>query len=106
LLARASPKGIATGATPLAQPKENMKSTKNLPPDPEEMNEHRSAWAAAALESFQRLTGADDTDALPDLLCDLMHWADRNEFDFEAALWRARMHYEEETAPCDETERV
>jgi hypothetical protein len=26
-----------------------------------------------------------------------MHWSDRNNFDFEAALNRARMHYQAET---------
>ena len=43
------------------------------------------------------MTGTDYEDALGDLLCDLMHWSDRSNFDFEAALSRARMHYEAET---------
>ena len=29
---------------------------------------------------------------------DLMHYSDRNNFDFDAALDRARWHYEAETA--------
>jgi hypothetical protein len=73
--------------------------TKRLPPDPENMNADRAEWAAAALRYFQCATGADYDDALGDLLCDLMHWSDRNDFHFEAALSRARMHYEAETAP-------
>ena len=73
--------------------------TKRLPPDPENMNDDRAAWAAAALRHFQCTTGTDDEDALVDLLGDLLHWCDRNTFDFEAALACARMHYEAETAP-------
>ena len=73
-----------------------------LPPDPEEMNDNRAAWAATAILSFQQETGTDDENALTDLLCDLMHWADRNGEDFENELCRARMHYEAETAPAPE----
>ena len=69
-----------------------------LRPDPEKMNGDRAEWAAAALRQFQRATGCDYEDSLGDLLCDLMHWSDRNNFDFEAALCRARGHYEAETA--------
>lgn len=69
-----------------------------LPPDPEGMNDKRAGWAATALKAFQDETGADDEDALGDLLGDLMHWCDRHNFDFEAALERARGHYEAETA--------
>lgn len=72
-----------------------------LPPDPENMNDDRAEWAASALRHFQCTTGADYEDALGDLLCDLMHWADRNNFDFEAALFRARGHYEAETSSED-----
>ena len=75
--------------------------TKPLPPDPENMNDKRAQWAAAALREFGRITGTDDEDALGDLLCDLMHWCDRNDMDFEAALWRARCHYEAESMSPD-----
>jgi hypothetical protein len=70
-----------------------------LPADPEEMNNDRAQWAAEAIYAFQRVTGTEDQDALGDLLCDLMHWCDRNGCEFEAALSRARMHYEAETTP-------
>jgi hypothetical protein len=68
-----------------------------LPPDPDGMNDRRSAWAGLALAAFIAATGTDWEDALGDLLTDLMHWADRNNYDFEAALFRAQGHYEAET---------
>jgi hypothetical protein len=78
---------------------------KELPPDPEDQNEDRAAWAEAALETFRERTGTDYETALPDLLCDLMHWADRNSGkidgdqwpDFEHALRIAGEHYTAET---------
>ena len=72
-----------------------------LPPDPENMNNNRAEWAALSLRQFQYTTGADDQDAACDLLCDLMHWCDRNGFDFQHELNRARLHYEAETMPED-----
>jgi hypothetical protein len=72
--------------------------TNLLPPDPEGMNDDRAEWAAAALDHFQCTTGTDYESAIVDLLCDLMHWCDRNDSDIEAALSVARMHYEAETS--------
>jgi hypothetical protein len=72
-------------------------TTKPLPPDPEGMNADRAEWAAAALRHFRCSTGTDYEDALGDLLCDLMHWSDRSNFDFELALDRARGNYQAET---------
>jgi hypothetical protein len=73
-----------------------------LETDPENMNHKRAAWAEAALREFQRATGAEDENALGDLLCDLMHLADRRGWNFDAGLERAQMHYEAETLPeCD-----
>ena len=74
-------------------------TTKPLPADPENMNAERTEWASAALIEFRRISGADHEDALGDLLCDLMHWSDRNNFDFDAALFRAQMHYQAEITP-------
>jgi hypothetical protein len=59
-------------------------------------NADRAKWAASALEEFQSLSGTDYEDSLGDLLCDLMHWASAKNFDFDAALCRARSHYEDE----------
>ena len=70
----------------------------DLPPDPDKMNNDRAEWAASALRQFQCVTGTDYDDALPDMLADLMHWCDRNEFNFDRMLERARFHYEAETA--------
>ena len=74
------------------------RSSRTLPPDPENMNDDRARWAQAALRAFRKATGADAEEALGDLLTDLMHWSDRNNFDFDAAMDRARMHYDAETA--------
>ena len=38
-----------------------------------------------------------DEDALGDLIADSMHWPDRKQHDFEAALLQGRNHYKEET---------
>lgn len=59
-------------------------------------NRDRADWAAEALRQFQDTTGTDYEDALPDLLCDLMHWSDRENNNFQASLDRARQHYEAE----------
>lgn len=69
----------------------------SLPPDIDGMNKERAQWAKVALDAFQLHTGVDDEDALADLLGDLMHLSDREPFDFEAALDRARDHYAAET---------
>jgi hypothetical protein len=74
-----------------------------LPPDPEQMNDKRAAWASLAVRAFQVATGTDDEDVLGDLLADLMHWADRHDYDFDAAFDRGRLHYEAETAASDVT---
>lgn len=79
---------------------------KPLPPDPEEQNEMRADSADVALDAFAHETGLDssgdkDECALSDLLCNLMHWCDRqplaDHFDFDAMLDRARANYAEET---------
>jgi hypothetical protein len=67
-------------------------------------NLDRAAWAEEALLAFRRRTGADYEDALCDLLCDLMHWADEHQFDYDAALDRARDHHEAETQEAEEAQ--
>jgi hypothetical protein len=62
-------------------------------------NKDRAEWAAAALRHFQCATGTHSDDALPDLLCDLLHWSDRENANFQQALDTARMNYDEE---CEE----
>ena len=76
-----------------------LKDFRVLPPDPDGKNHDRAAWAGAALAKFMEVTGTDVEDAVGDLLTDLMHWSDRNNYDFDAALDRARAHYEAETTP-------
>ena len=61
-------------------------------------NLERAGWAGAALRHFQSSTGTDDDTVLPDLLCDLQHWANREAINFEDALDTARMHHQAECA--------
>lgn len=72
-------------------------SARQLPPDPEGMNDRRAVWGFEAIAEFRRRTGADHEDALCDFLADLMHYADRSGQDFAAELERARVHYAAET---------
>jgi hypothetical protein len=66
----------------------------------EPSNATRADWAEKALDTFCDETGADTCDALADLLCDLMHLAERNDLygDFSEALRCARSNYEAEKA--------
>lgn len=71
-----------------------------MKPDPDGMNDDRAEWAQQAVDAFQLATNTDPENLLADLLCDLMHWADRNAEtagSFEAALARAQSNYEAET---------
>ena len=52
------------------------------------MNNRRAQSADISLSTFIRETGCDREDSLGDLLCNLMHWARLNNFDFECALIR------------------
>jgi hypothetical protein len=61
-------------------------------------NLERAGWAGAALRHFQSSTGTDDDTALPDILCDLQHWANREAINFEDALDTARMHHQADRA--------
>jgi len=63
-------------------------------------NLQRTVWAEAALTTFREATRCDLEDALGDLLCDLMHWAVFSKYDFEAALDRARDHFQQEVDEC------
>lgn len=59
-------------------------------------NENRADWADSALAAFAIITRCDTEDALPDLLCNLMHYAGQNGIDFNAMLQRARSNFEAE----------
>jgi hypothetical protein len=69
-----------------------------LPPHPDGMYYDHASWADEAISAFRGATGTGREAALPDLLADLMHWADRAGYGFAEALDRARRHYEAETA--------
>lgn len=59
-------------------------------------NNTRAEWADKGVRAFQNTVKTDDESVLGDFIADLMHWADKNNYDFEAALDRGRSHYEEE----------
>lgn len=65
--------------------------------DPEASNDARASWAELALLAFRFETGADECEALPDLLCDLMHYAHATGRDFSAELRQACRHFRDET---------
>ena len=79
----------------------DVTTNEKLPADPDGMNDERADWAASALEAFQSVTGTEPETALTDLLCDLMHWCDRNVLEghdsFDGALTSALRHYRAET---------
>jgi hypothetical protein len=66
---------------------------RRLPPDPHRVNASRAECARYALSAFLSQTRTDPEAAVADLLCNLMHLADRTDTDFDADLARARMHY-------------
>jgi hypothetical protein len=47
----------------------------------------RAGSADEALKAFITRTGCDCEDSLADLLCDLMHWADKCQLSFAEALY-------------------
>ena len=59
-------------------------------------NDQRAKWAGRAVDVFMETTGTDQEDAVSDLLCDIMHYCDRNATDFLSEVARARGHYEYE----------
>jgi hypothetical protein len=76
---------------------------RRLPPDPDGMNAMRAAAAEKSLLLFVVNTGADWSDAMADLLCNLMHLADHDdELDFAQDLERARDHYAAETGQTED----
>src|SRR5262249_11337143 len=78
----------------------------DLPLDPDGMNDRRAVSASCAIAAFRDEAGTDLDDALCDLLAALMHWADRNRFDFASALDRSRVRYAAETSACQDTDSV
>ena len=66
-------------------------------------NLDRANWADKAIRIFREATGCDHEDSLGDLLTDMIHWAEARNFDFEAALDRARDHYQAEIVEEAET---
>ena len=61
-------------------------------------NDKRAQWAGKAVDVFMETTGTEPENAVSDLLCDIMHYCDRNCEDFDEQLQRAKGHYEAEAA--------
>jgi len=66
-------------------------------------NELRAEAAATALQSHSRAKGMSreepplsPLELLTDLITDLLHWCNRDDLDFNKALWMAHFHHEEE----------
>lgn len=70
-----------------------------LPPDPDKLNGGRSDSALAAIAAFEHVANTAREDSLADLLCNLMHWCDREGTDFDTELTRGRGNYLAETDP-------
>jgi hypothetical protein len=63
--------------------------TRTLPPDSYGQNADRAEGAASTIRHFQTVTGTDWEDGVTDLLADLMHFCDRNDFDWGEELGKA-----------------
>jgi hypothetical protein len=74
------------------------------PPRPETTNADRARWALAAFIAYAASHRCDEDDqtTLADLLCDLLHFADANDLDFDSAMGRAERSYHEEVAEAAE----
>lgn len=67
-------------------------------------NKDRAEWAQAALVAFttnvnfgrtpDELEDGDHADAVADLICDLLHYAEQQGFDPEALLAQAKINFE------------
>lgn len=66
-----------------------------------QMNKKRARWAHSGLMAFQVAVATEDCDLVADFLCDLMHFCDRDGFDFDAQLDRAKWHYNDERTGVD-----
>ena len=76
---------------------ENQKPYERPPTKrPRFWNGERAGWARTAVDAFVADTGTDEEDALCDLLCNLMHLADFEGWDFSSEYGRALLHYEAE----------
>jgi hypothetical protein len=75
----------------------------NLTPQQILANSERSDRANEALKKYGKLVGEDHfaDECLTDLLCDLMHWCDRHQTEFDNCLRVGRMHYEAEVSGHD-----
>jgi len=85
------------------------KAPRQLPPDPDGMNDKRAMWAGECIDCMSDLTGCEPgQEALGDLVCNLFHWGDRNGIppDEMWALFESRRRmYGDETMALPEDEQ-
>lgn len=76
-----------------------------LPPDPDQMNDERAARMGEPIVTYAKTVGLHDgvdfTDdvgsIISDMLCDLRHWCDRQDIDFDTRLGVSKINYNCET---------
>lgn len=71
-----------------------------LSPDPEKMNANRAKRAHDMIQEFWHVTDDVPKHPFAEILCDFMHWADRNGVHFDDNLARARVYYSLEMSRC------
>lgn len=67
------------------------------PSDTDGLNNEHTKAGRDVVDRYIKRTGVDKEDALCDLLCDLLHYADQYGYDFAHELRRACDHFEAET---------
>ena len=63
----------------MKESRNNLEMPRELPPDPDNLNDDRAHWAGVCIDSMADLTGCEQgQEALGDLLTNMFHWCDRN----------------------------
>lgn len=68
-----------------------------LPPDPEGLNNDRATWGGYAILMHAHLSNATKAEAPADLICNILHWCDRNRRDYEEVLMQGLSYYTRDT---------
>jgi hypothetical protein len=88
----------------MKESRNSLEMPRELPPDPDNLNDDRAHWAGVCIDSMADLTGCEQgQEALGDLLTNMFHWCDRNGLAGEMPNLFARAHrmYTDETMPFE-----